>query len=44
MTKIIAVTGATGQQGGSVARIMLKAPGWTVRAITRNANSDAAKS
>jgi NmrA-like family len=43
MTKIIAVTGATGAQGGSIARIMLKEPGWTVRAITRNPNSDAAK-
>jgi len=43
MTKVIAVTGATGVQGGSVARTMLKTPGWSVRAITRNPNSDAAK-
>jgi uncharacterized protein YbjT (DUF2867 family) len=43
MTEIITVTGATGAQGGSVARIMLKAPGWRVRSITRNPSSDAAK-
>ena len=43
MTKIIAVTGATGVQGGSVARTMLKTSGWSVRAITRNPDSDAAK-
>jgi uncharacterized protein YbjT (DUF2867 family) len=43
MTKIIAVTGATGVQGGSVAREFLKNPEWKVRAITRNPNSDAAK-
>lgn len=42
MAKIIAVTGATGVQGGSVARKMLE-DGWKVRAITRNTNSDAAK-
>lgn len=35
MTKTIAVTGATGQQGSAVARHMLKA-GWTVRALTRD--------
>ena len=35
---IIAVTGATGQQGGSVARELLKR-GFSVRAITRNATS-----
>jgi nucleoside-diphosphate-sugar epimerase len=43
MTKIIAVTGATGVQGGSIARAILKTPGWSVRAITRNPDSDAAK-
>lgn len=42
MAKTIAVTGATGVQGGSVARKMLE-EGWTVRAITRNTTSDAAK-
>lgn len=42
MPKIIAVTGATGVQGGSVARKMLE-QGWTARALTRNPDSDAAK-
>lgn len=41
--KIIAVTGATGSQGGGVVNIMKKTPGWKVRAITRNPESDAAK-
>jgi NAD(P)-dependent dehydrogenase (short-subunit alcohol dehydrogenase family) len=41
--KIIAVTGATGSQGGGVVNIMKKTPGWKVRAITRNPDSDAAK-
>ncbi len=41
--KTIAVTGATGSQGGGVINIMKKTPGWKVRAITRNPNSDAAK-
>jgi NAD(P)-dependent dehydrogenase (short-subunit alcohol dehydrogenase family) len=41
--KIIAVTGATGSQGGGVVNIMKKTPGWKVRAITRNVDSDAAK-
>ena len=36
------VTGATGQQGGSVARRLLEA-GFGVRGITRNIESDAAK-
>src|SRR5258707_14845347 len=40
--KIIAVTGATGQQGGAVARRLL-AEGWQVRALTRDANKPAAK-
>lgn len=42
MAKTIAVTGATGVQGGSVARKMLD-EGWHVRALTRNTTSDAAK-
>jgi uncharacterized protein YbjT (DUF2867 family) len=42
MTKIIVVCGATGQLGGSVARRMIE-EGWTVRAVTRNKESDAAK-
>ncbi|KAH6684934.1 hypothetical protein F5X68DRAFT_171374 [Plectosphaerella plurivora] len=41
--KILAVTGATGIQGGGVVNVMKKTPGWKVRAITRNPESDAAK-
>src|SRR6266508_6056668 len=40
--KIIAVTGATGQQGGAVARKLL-ADGWKVRALTRDENKPAAQ-
>jgi len=40
--KIIAVTGATGQQGGVVARKLL-ADGWKVRALTRDVNKPAAQ-
>ncbi len=40
--KIIAVTGATGHQGGAVARKLL-ADGWAVRAMTRDPNKPAAK-
>jgi uncharacterized protein YbjT (DUF2867 family) len=39
--KIIAVTGATGQQGGKVAKRLLS-QGWSVRALTRDANKPAA--
>lgn len=42
MNKIIAVTGATGQQGGVVARKLL-AEGWQVRALTRDVNKPAAQ-
>jgi NAD(P)-dependent dehydrogenase (short-subunit alcohol dehydrogenase family) len=42
MSKIIAVVGGSGTQGGSVVRAMLKA-GWHVRAITRNAETQTAK-
>jgi uncharacterized protein YbjT (DUF2867 family) len=42
MNKIIAVTGATGQQGGAVARKLL-ADGWRVRALTRDVNKPAAQ-
>jgi uncharacterized protein YbjT (DUF2867 family) len=42
MNKIIAVTGATGQQGGAVARKLL-ADGWKVRALTRDVNKPAAQ-
>jgi uncharacterized protein YbjT (DUF2867 family) len=43
--KIIAVVGATGVQGGGLVKAILNAPDkqFTVRAITRNANSDKAK-
>jgi len=40
--KIIAVNGATGQQGGAVARKLL-ADGWKVRALTRDVNKPAAR-
>lgn len=42
-TKVIAVIGATGNQGGSVASTFLQAPGWKVRAITRNPDSTKAQ-
>ena len=42
MSGTIAVIGATGQQGGSVARACLKA-GWKVRGLTRNIASRGAK-
>jgi uncharacterized protein YbjT (DUF2867 family) len=44
-TKIIAVTGATGAQGGGLVRALLADPGhrYAVRALTRNAGSDKAK-
>jgi uncharacterized protein YbjT (DUF2867 family) len=43
--KIIAVFGATGAQGGGLARAILSDPNseFAVRAITRNINSDKAK-
>ncbi len=40
--KVIAVNGATGQQGGAVARKLL-ADGWKVRALTRDVNKLAAQ-
>ena len=40
--KMIAVTGATGQQGGVVARKLLS-EGWKVRALTRDTNKPAAQ-
>ena len=39
---MIAVNGATGQQGGAVARKLL-ADGWKVRALTRDVNKPAAQ-
>lgn len=40
--KMILVSGATGKQGGAVARQLLK-DGWKVRALTRDASKPAAK-
>jgi uncharacterized protein YbjT (DUF2867 family) len=40
--KLIAVTGATGQQGGAVARKLLS-DGWMVRALTRDVDKPAAQ-
>ena len=44
-TKIIAVTGATGAQGGGLAHAILADPsgGFAVRAITRHKDSDKAR-
>jgi uncharacterized protein YbjT (DUF2867 family) len=44
-TKVIAVVGATGAQGGGVARAILADPdgGFSVRALTRDPSKDAAK-
>ena len=43
--KVIAIVGATGQQGGGLARAILDDPnhGFAVRALTRNPDSDAAR-
>jgi hypothetical protein len=43
MTRLITVVGATGIQGGSVVKSLLGSPTYSIRAITRNAKSDAAK-
>ncbi|HWI20107.1 MAG TPA: NmrA/HSCARG family protein [Vicinamibacterales bacterium] len=40
--RIVVISGATGQQGGAVARA-LAGKGFTIRALTRNPDSDAAK-
>ncbi len=40
--RIVVISGATGQQGGAVARA-LAGKGFTIRALTRNPESDAAK-
>ncbi|KAJ5097686.1 hypothetical protein N7456_008407 [Penicillium angulare] len=42
--KTIAVVGATGTQGSSVARAFLSHAGWNVRCLTRSASSDKAQS
>ncbi|KAH6968326.1 hypothetical protein HG530_007568 [Fusarium avenaceum] len=41
--KLIAILGATGNQGGSVAKSFLSEPDWKVRAITRNPTSSKAQ-
>ncbi|WP_127503494.1 NmrA/HSCARG family protein [Actinoplanes solisilvae] len=41
--KVISVVGATGSQGGAVARALLDGGEFAVRAITRNASSEKAK-
>lgn len=41
-SKIIAIVGATGNQGSSVAKVFLNLPGWNVRCVTRQPNSDKA--
>ena len=43
MSKIIAVFGSTGQQGGGVVRSLSRSGQFNVRAVTRNVNSDGAK-
>jgi hypothetical protein len=43
MTKLLVVVGLTGNQGGSVAEVYSKEPGWKVRGITRNPSSPAAE-
>jgi len=42
-TKLIVVIGATGAQGGSVARLFAKEPGWTVRGLTRDPSKASSK-
>lgn len=42
-SKIIAVVGATGNQGSSVVKTFVALPNWHVRAITRNTSSGKAK-
>ncbi|KAJ2795569.1 hypothetical protein H4R20_005837, partial [Coemansia guatemalensis] len=43
MTKLIAVIGATGLQGGSVLKVLHAAGGYKLRALSRNPDSDSAK-
>jgi uncharacterized protein YbjT (DUF2867 family) len=41
--KLVVVTGATGNQGGSIARGLLKTGDWHIRAVTRNASGEKAQ-
>lgn len=41
--RLVLVTGATGHQGGAVARHLLRRPGFRVRALTRDPGKEAAK-
>jgi uncharacterized protein YbjT (DUF2867 family) len=41
-SRIVAITGVTGSQGGAAAR-HLRAAGWTVRGLTRNPNGEGAQ-
>jgi uncharacterized protein YbjT (DUF2867 family) len=41
--KTILITGATGHQGGAVARHLLKEPGFSIRALTRDPDKPAAR-
>lgn len=43
MPCIVAVVGATGNQGGSVAQSLLQNPSFKVHAITRNSSSEASQ-
>jgi uncharacterized protein YbjT (DUF2867 family) len=43
MSKIIAIVGATGHQGGSLIPPFLKDKNWHIRALTRDPNSEKAK-
>ena len=40
--RIVTVIGSTGAQGGGVVRALLNQQDWQVRAVTRNARSEAA--
>ncbi|GFP55869.1 NmrA-like family domain-containing protein 1 [Trichoderma asperellum] len=43
MAKLVVITGITGVQGSSVADTFLQTPGYTIRGVTRNPESAAAK-
>jgi uncharacterized protein YbjT (DUF2867 family) len=43
MSRVIAVFGSTGQQGGAVLRSLLQIGNYNLRAVTRSANSEKAK-